>query len=320
MRVTTGAAGTARPASCLAVPNSPLRLPHRAQAAKEAAERGEEYDPRGGGSAWSHSFLQKKPCALGCWHWLGRCACTAWLAGLGGWLGGWSALLPTACAVSTLRAAIPLPCRAPADLPQHGGGVGEGDGALIWLAGWLAGSGMLPHAIPAHHRLTATMAAAQPACPALACQPQREAQPAVPALPHPAATAPPAPALLALALPLLQEHYDAEKKRADSKAEFDAEQAYLKTLSLLRSAEVVGCSLMLTCGGCGSSGALWRRTGGCAGGAGGQQLSTGAADQLPSLRPPFCFVLLPACLQPRGAGKVSAAPVGVLALHEAPWV
>lgn len=36
-----------------------------------------------------------------------------------------------------------------------------------------------------------------------------------------------------VALPL-QEHYEAEKRKAESRAEFEAEQAYLKTLSLLR--------------------------------------------------------------------------------------
>lgn len=41
---------------------------------------------------------------------------------------------------------------------------------------------------------------------------------------HPAGFASPAP----------QEHYEAEKKKAESRTEFEAEQAYLKTLSLLR--------------------------------------------------------------------------------------
>lgn len=34
--------------------------------------------------------------------------------------------------------------------------------------------------------------------------------------------------------PTVQEHYEAEKRKADARAEFESEQAYLKTLSLLR--------------------------------------------------------------------------------------
>ena len=51
-----------RPPCLLTRPAGP-RLPERPQAAKAAEARGEDYDPRGAGSAWSHSFLQKKPCA-----------------------------------------------------------------------------------------------------------------------------------------------------------------------------------------------------------------------------------------------------------------
>jgi hypothetical protein len=41
------------------------------------------------------------------------------------------------------------------------------------------------------------------------------------------------------------DHYEAEKKREESKAEFEAEQAFLKTLSLLRWVWRVACDYVL---------------------------------------------------------------------------
>lgn len=45
-----------------------------------------------------------------------------------------------------------------------------------------------------------------------------------------------------------QEHYETEKKKADARAEFEAEQAYLRTLSLLRLGPgCCSCFLRLSC-------------------------------------------------------------------------
>lgn len=44
--------------------------------------------------------------------------------------------------------------------------------------------------------------------------------------------------------PLMQEHYEVEKRKADARAEFEAEQAYLKTLSLLRWALTVASAYL----------------------------------------------------------------------------
>lgn len=134
------------------------------------------------------------------------------------------------------------------------------------------------------------------------------------------------------------DHYEAEKKKADAKAEFEAEQNFLQTLSMLRCAQVARHSFCMTrtdrlssrgaAGAARAGQACWwdprcvgdavlrgaaRAVGSCRQAALGLPFAQRAGIASPRrLKAPPCA--LPAAAQPGGAGEVSAAPVGLLPL------
>jgi hypothetical protein len=114
------------------------------------------------------------------------------------------------------------------------------------------------------------------------------------------------------------EDYEKEKRLLETRAEYEAEQAYLKTLSMLRCANLGW--LGVRCGGCRSQG---RRQGQ---GSGSTYVPVSACLMRPPLTkvPPFThppqLAVPPYVLQPRGAGALSFPPAGCIPLSEAAWL
>ena len=114
------------------------------------------------------------------------------------------------------------------------------------------------------------------------------------------------------------EDYEKEKRLLETRAEYEAEQAYLKTLSMLRCANLGW--LGVRCGGCRSQG---RRQGQ---GSGSTFAPVSACLMRPPLTkvPPFThppqLAVPPYVLQPRGAGALSFPPAGRIPLSEAAWL